>query len=340
MKVNRAGSAREVFNLPAQISSKFVAGEGNFSGKTLGILIIFLFLAFAWTSTVQAGFGISPATIEAPNLGQGTHFEQKFVLSRGQPTEDLVANVSFEFPNTPEAVKWFSVTPATSISLPEGEQRVEMFVKIDVPKDAQYKNYVGFMRVGVGPAETGSPQGVAISLGARIEINLNVTEIKIISFTIRDLRIPASEEGFHWWKIFLPGKINFVMNVENTGNVKAAPLKATIEVYDPQWKNLIYQKEDKSLEELEPFQKKDIAAGFWHKLAPGQYWSIIKVFKDEKEILREEKIFITIEQMTMSTKDWLLLGGAVLGIIILITSAILIYFKRKEILKFFKKPRV
>lgn len=307
----------------------------SFGGKTLKILVIILFLTLAWVNTAQAGFGISPAQIQASNLAPGTHYEKNFNLSRGQPTEDWVANISFEFPDTPEVVKWISVEPKGEIPLPKGEQRVPLVVKIDVPKDAAYRDYNGFMRIGVGPVVEKQTGGVAISLGARIDISLNVTRVQIIDFKVRNPTIPSAEEGFHWWKINLPGKINLKIDVENTGNVKAAPYKVEIDVYDSYlWRSILYHGENESLKKLEPFEKKEITVGFWQKLKPGHYWSIVKVFKNDEEILIEEKLPVTITPMEMSKKDWLVLIGTVLGSLILLISIIL---KRKILVRFFKK---
>ncbi|MDO8522781.1 MAG: hypothetical protein Q7S12_00635 [bacterium] len=307
-------------------------------GQKLKILFLVLVLIFVLTNTALAGFGISPAQIQADRLAPGTHYEENFILSRGQPTEDLIAKVSFDFPNDPEVVNWISVEPDTTISLPKGEQRVPLIVKIDVPNNAEYKDYSGFMRLGVAPTEAVQKQGVAISLGAKVSIDLKVTKIKIIEFKVRNLRIPSSEEGIHFWKIFFPGKINLVMNVENTGNVKAAPLKAEIEIYNLTQKNLLFKGEDKTLSELKPFEKKDVKAGFRHKLKPGQYWSTVRVYSDKDKVAIEDKMILTITEMEISNREWLILGGGILGIFVFILALIFIILKlKKRIKNIFKK---
>ncbi|MFH1648111.1 MAG: hypothetical protein ABIA11_00045 [Patescibacteria group bacterium] len=305
----------------------------TFIRQTLLILLI-ASIGFAWADIAQAGFGISPAQIQAHQLAPGSHYEQRFILSRGQPTEDLVANISFEFPNYLEVLDWITIDPGDKILLPEGQQRVPMYVKIDVPKGAEYKTYLGSMRVGVSASEALQGQGVSISLGAKIDVSLMVTEIQIIEFKIKGFEIPPAEEGFNWWKIKLPGKVELLIDIENAGNVKAAPNRAEIEIYDLDKENLLYKGEDKSLEKIDSFDRKKIVASFKHRLEPGQYWTTFRVFKNEEELLKEDTVILTVTEMEMSTKDWLSLVGMILLIIILTGLGIL---KRKKIIQVIKK---
>lgn len=301
------------------------------------VRVFVIFLILVWANIAQAGFGISPPYVISDRLYPGAHFEQKIVLSRGDPKDDLKAEITID---APEIKSWFSFSPGKEFLLPKGSQQVAMMVKVDVPEDAEYKNYKGYIHIRTSPAEEGRKAGVSIALGARVDINLTVTKLIIIDFKIRNLQIPDSEEGFHWWKIELAGKIKFLMNVENIGNVEAAPNRVEIEIYDLAWKNLLFQGEDKSLEKIKPFERENIIAEFSHKLEPGQYWSTVKVFKDEKEILREERIILTVTPMEMSAKDWLVLVGIILGILIIIGIAILIIWQRKKIgqlIKVFQK---
>jgi hypothetical protein len=297
--------------------------------KAVFVLAIILVILFS-ANVVFAGFGISPPYVISDRLYPGAHFEQKIVLSRGDPKEDLKAKITID---APEIESWFSFEPGKEFLLPKGSQQVVMMVKVDVPRDAEYKNYKGYIYVRTAPAKEEKKAGIAILLGARVDIDLTVTEFKIIDFKIRNLRIPDSEEGFHWWKVELPGKIKFLMNVENIGNVEAAPNRVAIEIYDLTLKNLLYQGENKSLKNLEPFKRKDVVAEFFHRLKPGQYWSMVKVFKDEEGILREEKILLTVTPMEMSRKDWVVVAGIILGTLIVlgivVKTKVLAWWKRK-----------
>jgi len=297
--------------------------------KVLFVLIIVLFVLFN-ADTISAGFGISPPYVISDRLYPGAHFEQEIVLSRGDPKEDLEAKITID---APEIEDWFDFNPGKEFLLPKGQQQVSIMVKVDVPEDADYKNYEGYIYIKTSPVEGDEKPGVSIALGARVDIDLIVTKLRIIDFKIRNLRIPDSEEAFHWWKIKLLGKIKFLMNVENIGNIETAPDRAEIEIYDLAWKNLLYQGEDNSLEKIKPFERKDIVAEFKNELKPGQYWSIVRVFKNEEEILREEKILLTIIPMEMSKGDWMIMAGIILGILIIIGIIIFIIWRRKKLKK-------
>ena len=297
--------------------------------KSVFVLILILFILFN-ADTVFAGFGVSPPYVIGDRLYPGAHFEQEIVLSRGDPNEDLEAKITV---NSPEVEDWFDFKPGKEFLLPKGQQQVSMIVKVDVPEDADYKNYEGYIYIKTSPVAGEGKPGVSIALGARIDIDLTVTELKIIDFKIRNLRIPDSEEAFHWWKIKLLGKIKFLMNLENIGNIEATPNRVEIEIYDLAWKNLLYQGEDKSLRKIEPFQREDIMAEFKNELKPGQYWGIVKIFKNQEEILREEKILLTIVPMEMSKRDWMIVAGIILGILIIIGIIIFIIWRRKKLKK-------
>ncbi|MFQ6083622.1 MAG: hypothetical protein ACE5WD_09695 [Candidatus Aminicenantia bacterium] len=291
------------------------------------IFVSAIFLIIGSVKPAEAGFGISPSHIQNQLLYPGASFETRIILSRGQPTEDLRAEISID---APEVEDWITINPGTEFLLPKGEQRVPMFVNIDIPEDAEYKNYKGYIYVKTVPVEAEKRGGVAIALGARLDLDLTVTEIEIIDFIIRNLRIQSSEEGFHWWKIALPTKIKLLMNVENTGNVEAAPNRVKIEIWDLNWKDLIAESVDSSLAKVKPFEKKEVTAVFPLELGPGDYWTKISVFKDEKEMLREGKLPLKITPFEMSRQDWAIVA-AIIAITVLIIVLLIIIIRRKGV---------
>jgi len=294
--------------------------------KAVFVLIIALFIFFN-ADSIFAGFGVSPPYVISDRLYPGAHFEQEIVLSRGNPNEELEAKITVD---APEIEDWFNFKPGKEFLLPKGQQQVSMIVEVDIPEDVDYKNYEGYIYIKTSPVAGEEKAGVSIALGARVDIDLTVTELRIVDFKIRNLRIPDSEEAFHWWKIKLLGKIKFLMNLENIGNIETAPDRAEIEVYDLSWQNLLYQGTDKSLEKIKPFKRKDITAEFKNDLKPGQYWAIVKVFKNKEEILRQEKILLTIVPMEMSEKDWMIVASIILGTLIIIGIIISLIYRRRK----------
>ena len=284
-------------------------------------LIIALLFILGWINIVQAGFGISPAHIFNDRLYPGASFETRFILSRGTPAEDLQAQITIEAPGFED---WFSISPQTEFLLPTGEQRVPFFVNISVPKDASYKNYRGYIHVKTVPLQREKASGATIVLGARMDVDLTVTELKIIDFIVRNLKMLSAEQGFKWWRIEIPARVKFSMNVENIGNTEASPDRVEIEVWDLNWKNLIAKGTDTSLQKVKPFDKKDVEASFWTQLEPGRYWTKVFVYKTGTEILREEKLPLEVTPFEMSTKDWLALAGiGILGVGIVSLATVL-----------------
>lgn len=274
----------------------------------------------------RAGFGISPGHIWNDRLHPGASFETEIILSRGHPVENLKAEAILDVP--PEIQDWFSFYPGPVVLLPEGEKRVPLRIRIDVPEDAEFKHHRGHITIQTRPAEVVPGVGVGVLLGARMSVDLTVTELRIIDFIIRNLRVPDSEQGFNWGFIRLPGRVDFLMNVENIGNVKVAPHRVEIEVWDLAKHNLIAQGVDKSLRKVEPFDKQDVEANFWLNIDSGVYWAVIRVFKNEYEILRDEKLPLTITPFEMNLKDWLI----VVGIIIIIIGIVLIILWKTGVL--------
>ncbi len=253
------------------------------------VLIIAL-MVLAWANTTRAGFGISPPYVRNDSLTTGSHYEQKIVLVRGDPIEDLKAEISID---VPKAGDWISIDKGEEFILPKGETQVPMVVSVDVPKNAKYENYKGFIRIvtsSLKPLEKGS---VTIALGARIDVDLTVAEIIIFNFDVLAVGLPDLEEGWKFWKIKLPGRIKAKIKIANTGNVEAAPTRVHLDIYDINCKDLLESSDDTRFKKVKSFETKEIFAGFKTKLEIGAYCGEIKIFKHD-EIIKEQKVFFNI----------------------------------------------
>ncbi len=242
------------------------------------ILVLSLILVYCLLPLAAGAFGISPPHVINDRLFAGSHYEQKISLSRVNTDEELNCEVEF---NTPGFENWFTVTPSNFFSFPEGEKVTEMFVKVDVPKDAEPGRFRGSIRVRIVPKEKEEGK-ITIVLGARIDVDLTVTSEKFTEFQVRRVKILDLEEGW---------TIEVKMKIENKGNVKIAPDRVTIDVYDSGHKDLLKSAETKKLSKIEPFETKEISAFLKAKLAVGQYWGEVKVYKGEEIIWHEKAIF-------------------------------------------------
>jgi len=276
------------------------------------------------SNIVLAGFGISPPYVLNHYLSPGSSYEQKIVLSRSDPDEDLKAEITIE---APEIEKWITIKPAKEFILPKGEKEVPMFVVVNVPKDAQYKDYKGVIRIRTTPLTKPSGGQVRIVLGARIDVDLTVSKEVFIDFKVRGVNIP--EVLLKDWPLSLFNKIKVLVKIENLGNVSGAPTKVSLEIFDLTEKNLFYSGETKNLEKVEPFKVKEITAGFPVKVGPGQYWAKVKIFKGD-EIKYQDKLILTIKKVPFTPTDYFILILIPLAIIIVLTTVFLIIKRKKH----------
>lgn len=256
--------------------------------RKISVFFLTLLLFLSWNATARAGFGVSPPTITNTQLTPGSIYKQQIMLLRSSADEELKVKVKI---NATEIESWMSIDRGEEFMLPKGELQVPMVVTFKIPKGAELGNYTGNINVRIAPADD-KGGGVAIALGARIDINLSLTNVSYADFLVRVISIPDFERlGAPWsWKIWsglynkLFYKIRVVMSLENKGNVKVAPSKVAIEVWDLTKKDLLEKHEDKKLDTVKPFSTGEVTAKFSTKLPVGQYWAKIKVYKGQEVV--------------------------------------------------------
>jgi hypothetical protein len=255
----------------------------------LFLVICFLF-SLASTDVVWAGFGISPPYVKNNSLTRGSYYEKKIHLGRGQPGEELRIEVTI---NVPGANDWISIDKGNSFTLAEGERLTEMIVRVNVPRDAPFGSYKGHIRVKTIPVGLSEGGGVAIIMGAQIDVDLEVKDIQIFDFQVRNVEIYNLEEGHKFWWLYFPGKIKFEMQIENLGNIKAAPTKVLLDIYDNQKKELLESLGTSKMEKIEPFKIQTIIAEFPTKLPAGNYLAKFQIFKKD-EVVSEGNLNLVI----------------------------------------------
>jgi len=242
--------------------------------KAVKILLIFL-LFITWTTAAKAGFGVSPPHVINHQLTPGSEYKEEIRLLRSDANEDLKAQVKV---NAPEIEDWITIDKGEEFILPKGMLQVPMIITIAPPKGAELGNYQGHINVRVVPAdEAAKIPGVSIALGARVDMDLALTNITYADFLVRVVSIPDFEKlgkpwSFKIWswmfnKLFY--KTRVVMNIENTGNVKTAPTKVTLDVLDITKTKKLESYEDKTLGKIKPFSTNKIEAVFPTKLDVG-----------------------------------------------------------------------
>lgn len=122
------------------------------------------------------------------------------------------------------------------------------------------------------------------------------------------------------------------MTLENLGNLDVAPSRVHIDITDISKKKTLASLDDKSFDKVGPFEVADVEATFPVNLDPGQYWALIKVYKDNEIIKTDDKTF-TISpagEMGAAAPDfgiwpWMLM--ALYAFILLIILALLVKIK-------------
>ncbi len=242
------------------------------------LLSIAVFFTFAQVSL--AGFGVTPPYVTNPSLTRNSVYEQKIYLVRSDPTTDLKATISIDVPGVND---WFTVNEGTEFLLPKGEQKVSMTVRVTVPEDADYKQYKGNIRIKTGaPDDAQGTAGVSISLGAQIDVDVNVIDKKIKDFKVRRIGISDLNEGHKFGWLYFPGKIIFEMFIENTGNVPIAPSDVVFRIYDRTGSILLEETHRKGkIKTIDPFLTESTYAELPTRLPAGSYIARFEIWNDD-----------------------------------------------------------
>jgi len=294
---------------------------------------LFLLLFFGWANAASAGFGVSPPRVKNHQLTPGSIYPVKIMLLRSSAEEDLKASVKV---NAPEIESWIKIDKGEEFVLPKGDLQVPMTITFNIPNNAKLGNYTGNINVKVLPAGD-NPGGVSIALGARIDIDLALTNVSNSNFLVRMVSVPDFERlGPPWnWKLWSRVfdrffyKVRVAMSIENTGNVETAPSKVSLEVYDLTKRNLLQTSEDRTLKKIKPFSTGQIEADFPTRLPVGQYWSKINIYK-ENEIVNFYEVSFSVEDhgvlgsgaRSLGPWPWLTLAGLILATVFVVLGLV------------------
>lgn len=240
----------------------------------------------------SAGFGVTPPYVRNTSLTRNSTYEQQILLVRGDPNIPLKATVVVD---APEMWEWIEIVEGMEFELPRGEQKVPMTVRVTVPDDAEFKKYTGAIRVKTGATDDQVGGGaVNISLGAQIDIELDVIDKEIKDFRIRKINISDLNEGHKLAWLYFPGKIRFGMLLENTGNIDVAPSKVAFKIYDATGNVLLEDVQNKGkIKKVKPYATEEIVAEIPTRLPSGTYIARYQIFNDE-EIKQEGEVNLNV----------------------------------------------
>ena len=253
--------------------------------------VVLLALFFVFPSWVEAGFGITPPYVSNTSLTRNSIYEQQILLVRSNTNAEQIAEITVD---APEISDWIEVVEGDEIALPRGVQKVPMTVRVQVPDDADFKSYSGRIRIRTLPAGDVARGAVNISLGALVDIDLTVIDREIRDFRVRKISVDELNEGSKVGWLFFPGKIQFDMLIENTGNVPVAPTKVEFRIFDRSGRALLEETRDKGrIDRVPPYGTETITASLPTRLPAGSYIARYRIYNDD-EVKQEGDISLNI----------------------------------------------
>ena len=269
---------------------------------------------------VYAGFGVSPSRVLEENLVKGSTIERVIYIVQGTPEQDLKVAVTIQDSDIKD---WISIFPNENFVIPKGIQQFPLAIKITVPTDVPLGIYKGYIRVGTVPdkanVESGG-SGVAISVGARIDIDLTVGDKVRSEFAIRNIDLKNIKETE------FP---RAELRVENTGNVSSGPEEAAFELFNKFGDIRIGYVQGIKLEKVPAFETKNINIEFpvQVKLLPGEYWGTIRLYDADAKLIREFRNVFNVDKATFFDKHKMSIFVG-LGVVVLL---VIIFFLGRRV---------
>lgn len=245
------------------------------------IVLIVLGLLVVGAEFAHAGFGITPPYVRNTSLTRNVTYEQQILMVRSDAEQDLIAEITVD---APEINDWIEIVEGERIELPAGEQRIPMTVRVQVPEDAEFTDYEGRIRIRTTPSDEDIERGaVSISLGAQVDLDLSVIDREIRDFRVRRVSVNELNEGHSLAWLYFPGRIEFGMRLENTGNIDVAPTKVEFDIYDVRGETLLEETETLGkIETVDPYSTGDITAHIPTRLPAGNYVARYTVYNGDE----------------------------------------------------------
>ncbi len=257
------------------------------------LLILFLLGIMSFYSSpkiASADLGISPPYIRNAGLAPGSHFEQTIFIVRTDADDDVEAKVEFSVPG---ADSWLKIDKTNKFTIPKGEIKFPITFSVDVPMQAAFGRYKGNIRLTTKPIKSNEGGQVTLAFGALIDVDINVVAMKIVDYRIRGTKVGDVEEAYKIGFINPPGIVNFSMQIENKGNVKASPTKVMLSIYDSNRTKIIDTIETRNVPKVKAFATDWVTARIPAYIQAGSYPAVYKIYRDDK-VISEGEIHLSV----------------------------------------------
>jgi hypothetical protein len=170
------------------------------------VCIITLFLI-----TNASAIGVSPGTVSFSRMVRGGYAEKTLAISTAGD-EDLLLKIEA----TGDVKDWITFEPSGSQILLPKKSSKPILVKIAVPSTARNGLYEGNIIISTmyQGAEGGDVSGARFMPGIIVKVQLTVTGEEVAGYEIKSVSVKDTEQGY---------PAEFLVNVENTGNVIITP---------------------------------------------------------------------------------------------------------------------
>jgi hypothetical protein len=301
----------------------------NFKTKIFLSLLAVLVIFSVQCDYALAGFGVSPPSLSNKNLVPGSFYEQDIYLVQSQPDQDLNAVIKID---AGQINDWIKIENGNTFVIPKGTQQFPMKVSVSVPADAELGVYKGTITVSTSPV-SGEKNGVSVVLGASISINLNVGEIKVSDFSIKNFQIPDVAKG---------SPIKFTIKVENSGNIDNGPTKVGLTFFDQYHSKQLGEFEKEVTEKVKSFQTKDISVEFPNNLETGSYWADVKIYNNDDVIINSKIVFAVVDAAQIKSEEqqetsvhsywiYILIFAAIIIVLVILALVILILRRKRRV---------
>jgi hypothetical protein len=240
-------------------------------------LILGTILLFLSTISAYAGFGVSPTDFNHQYLKPGLTFEKEFILSRSDSLEEMDISIQPSFEGIDS---WFTYTPSQNFKFKRGQKTTTFKIKVEVPEDADYKDYNGVFRVLAVPSNQ-DVKGISITQGIRLDSGLVVTEVNVTLLSITSIKALDSELG---------KPIQIQITGENQGNVEVSPT-LKVKIMDLNM-NVLEEHEIADFGTIKPNQTSQLTAEFDTNLPSGEYFIEVTALLDGVELRTERLVFL------------------------------------------------
>ncbi|MDD5111360.1 MAG: hypothetical protein PHG85_02320 [Candidatus Altiarchaeota archaeon] len=160
--------------------------------------------------TNASAIGVSPGTIAFNNMVRGGYGEKTLGISTAG-NEDLTIKLEA----AGDTKDWITFDPTGQITVPKKSAKL-VTVKIAVPNTARNGQYEGTIIIStlLEGADNSGQSGARFMPGIIVKVQLAVTGEQVEGYEVKSVSVKDTEQNY---------PVEFVVNVENTGNVITTP---------------------------------------------------------------------------------------------------------------------